>query len=80
MTDIHPNDLAEIASLLARGYLRYRDSLRRKLPNCLASGADTEPHVLVVNNAESYGEPANTVEEGRLRTIQFDCRSRKFSE
>jgi len=63
VTDIDPNDLAEIGSLLARGYLRYRDSLRRQLPNCLASVADTEPHVPVVNGAESYKKAAKTINE-----------------
>ena len=65
MTDLDPNDLAEIATLLARGYLRHRDSLRRQLPNCLASVAETEPHVPVVNGAEKYKEAAKpTNQEG----------------
>ena len=58
MTDIDPNDLAEIGTLLARGYLRYRDSLRRQLPNCLESVAEQSVHVSVVNRAEKYNEKA----------------------
>ena len=60
MTEIDPNDLAEIGTLLARGYLRYRDSLRRPLPNCLASVAEQSVHVPVVNGAEKYNEKAKT--------------------
>lgn len=60
--DIHPNDLAEIATILARGYLRYRDSLRRRLPNSLASAAEKSPHVPVVNGAENHKETAKATE------------------
>ena len=61
--DVHPNDLAEIATILARGYLRYRDSLRRGLQNCLASAAERSPHVPVVNEAEKHGETAKATEK-----------------
>ena len=54
--DVHPNDLAEIATILARGYLRHRDSMRRGLQNCLASAAERSPHVPVVNETENRGE------------------------
>ena len=54
--DIHPNNLAEIATILARGYLRYRDSIRRGLQNCLASAAERSPHVPVVNETEKRRE------------------------
>ena len=65
MIDIDPNDLAEIATLLARGYLRHRDSLRRQLPNCLDSVAEQSVHVPVVNAAEKYKETAKpTNQEG----------------
>ena len=62
MTDIHPNDLAEIASIFARGYLRYRDSLRRELPNGLDSTAEKSLHVPVVNGAENHQETAKATE------------------
>jgi hypothetical protein len=48
-SDIDPKDLSDIATLLARGYLRYRDSICRQLPNTLASPAESSPHVPVVN-------------------------------
>ena len=54
--DIHPNDLAEIAAILARGYLRHRDSMRRGLQNCLASAAERSPHIPVVNETENRRE------------------------
>jgi hypothetical protein len=54
--EVHPNDLAEIATILARGYLRYRDSLRRGLQNSLASGTERSPHVPVVNETENGRE------------------------
>ena len=54
--DIHPNDLAEIATILARGYLRHRESMRRGLQNCLASAAERSPHVPVVNETENRRE------------------------
>jgi len=54
--DVHPNDLAEIAAILARGYLRHRDSMRRGLQNCLASAAERSPHVPVVNETENHRE------------------------
>ena len=54
--DIHPNDLSEIATILARGYHRYRDSIRRGLQNCLASTAERSPHVPVVNETENRRE------------------------
>jgi len=54
--DVYPNDLAEIATILARGYLRYRDSMRRGLQNCLASAAERSPHVPVVNETENRRE------------------------
>ena len=54
--DIHPNDLAEIATILARGYLRHRDSMRRGLQNCLASVAERIPHVPAVNETENRRE------------------------
>ena len=58
-TPIHPDDLDEIASILARGYLRYRESRRRQLADSLASAADTSPHVHAVNRAEN-GEQGPT--------------------
>jgi len=61
--DVHPNELAEIATILARGYLRYRDSLRRGLQNCLASTAERSPDVPVVNEAEKHEETAITTEK-----------------
>ena len=54
--DIHPNDLSEIATILARGYLRHCDSIRRGLQNCLASAAKRSPHVPVVNETENGRE------------------------
>ena len=54
--DVHPNDLAEIAAILASGYLRHRDSMRRGLQNCLASAAERSPHVPVVNETENHRE------------------------
>ena len=63
MTEIDPNDLAEIAILLARGYLRYRDSLRRQLPNCLDSVTGIEPHVPVVNGTEKKKDTAEPINE-----------------
>ena len=54
--DVHPNDLAEIVAILARGYLRYRDSIRRGFQNCLASTAERSPHVPVVNETENCRE------------------------
>ena len=54
--DVHPNDLTEIATILARGYIRHRDSMRRGLQNFLASGADRSPHVSVVNETENRRE------------------------
>ena len=54
--DVHPNDLDEIATILARGYLRHRDSMRRGLQNCLASAAERSPHVPVVNETENRRE------------------------
>ena len=54
--DIHPNDLDEIATILARGYLRHRDSMRRASQNCLASAAEGSPHVHVVNETENGRE------------------------
>ncbi len=64
-SDVHPNDLAEIATILARGYLRHRDSTRRGLQNCLASVAERSPHVPVVNEAEKCEEAAKPREEDR---------------
>ena len=61
--DVHPNDLAEIAAILARGYLRHRDSMRRGLQNCLASTAERSPDVPVVNEAEKHGETAKATEK-----------------
>lgn len=54
--DVHPDDLTEIAKILARGYLRHRDSMRRGLQNCLASAAERSPHVPVVNETENGRE------------------------
>ena len=54
--EIPPSDLDEIATILARGYLRQRDSLRRRPQNCLASAAERSVHVPVVNEAESSKE------------------------
>jgi hypothetical protein len=51
-----PNDLSEIASILARGYLRYRESLKTQPENCLDSEAEPRPHVPAVNTIESRGE------------------------
>jgi len=57
-----PNDLTEIASILARGYLRYRESLKKQPENCLDSEAEPRPHVPAVNALESRGE-VNPVQE-----------------
>ena len=63
--DVHPEDLAEIATILARGYLRHRDSVRQGLQNCLASAAERSPHVPVVNETENRRETEKaTGEEG----------------
>ena len=63
--DLDPNDLNEIAKILARGYLRYRDSLRRQLPNSLASTAEISPPVTVVNKAENDQYAAEATKEER---------------
>jgi hypothetical protein len=48
-TPIHPDDLAEIASILAAGYLQYRRSLRvSDADNCLDSGQNPSVHVQAV--------------------------------
>lgn len=60
---IDPQDLDGIASILARGYLRYRESRRRQLSDSLASTADTSPHVPAVNRAES-GEQGGPIHQG----------------
>ena len=60
---IPPNDLAEIATILARGYLRQRDSMRRRPQNCLASDAERSVHVPVVKEAENGKEIEKTTGE-----------------
>jgi hypothetical protein len=60
---IHPDNLSEIASILARGYLRYRESLKTQPENCLDSEAQPRPHLPAVNALENRGEakPAQEV-------------------
>ena len=51
--DVRPEELAVIASILAKGYLRYRKSRQNRAPepaqNRLDSGAEQSLHVTVVN-------------------------------
>ena len=61
--DIHPNDLDEIATILARGYLHHRDSMRRGLQNCLASAAERSLHLPVVNETENRRETGKATGE-----------------
>jgi hypothetical protein len=54
--DLPPAIVAEIASILAAGYLEYRRSLRvSEADNCLDSGATESVHVPAVN-ASGEGE------------------------
>ena len=61
--DVHPNELADIATILARGYLRHRESMRRASQNCLASAAEGSPHVPVVHETENGRETEKTTGE-----------------
>jgi len=56
VSNLQPDQLSEIASILARGYLRYRESLKNQPQNCLDSEAQPRPHVPAVNGFESRGE------------------------
>jgi hypothetical protein len=62
---IHPDDLSELASILARGYLRHRESLKHQPENCLDSEAEPRPHVPAVNTLESRGEVNPAQEAGK---------------
>jgi hypothetical protein len=59
-----PDNLSEIASILARGYLRYGESLKTQPENCLDSKAEPRPHVPGVNTVENRGE-VNPAQEAR---------------
>ncbi len=52
--NVRPEPITEIASILARGFLRYRKSRRLRLPeppqNDLASAPEPSRHVTVVND------------------------------
>jgi hypothetical protein len=50
---IDPDDFDELASILARGYLRHRETRRRQLSDSLATPSETSPDVRVVNTAEN---------------------------
>jgi hypothetical protein len=51
--NIRPECISDIAAILAKGFLRYRKSLRLQTPNgpqnCLASAPEPSRHVTVVN-------------------------------
>jgi hypothetical protein len=54
MSDTVPASISEIATILAKGFLRYRKSRRLRLQevpqNCLASAPEPSVHVTVVND------------------------------
>ena len=60
---IDPEGLKEIATILARGYLRYRQSRSRQLLNCLDNTSEPRVHVPAVNAAEKDREAATTQED-----------------
>ena len=55
-----PDDISEIATILAKGYLRYRKSRRSRVPDPvptgLDSGAEESVHVTVVNAPRTDGD------------------------
>jgi hypothetical protein len=52
--DVRPESISEIASILAKGFLRYRESRRLQYidprQEGLASGSEPSRHVTVVND------------------------------